>query len=171
MLRIRLQLAAYKVKTNQTKTPFFWLHGPQSSPERRRMPLIKREEGVISAAKRQATDQLESAVRKLNSLPLPTIVPTAYSARYMAPAREDTPSSPPASTSSEELGISGANTITPRDYPRARRSPTQLSSPTASQADSVALPRMSSSGDATSGVVKTEAANGLLDLIRAAAVS
>lgn len=171
MLRIRLQLAAYKVKTNQTKTPFFWLHGPRPSPERQRMPLIKREEGVISAARRQAIGQLKSAVRNLNSLPLPTIVPTAYSARYMAPAREGIPSSPPASTSSEDLSISGANTLTPGDYPRARRSPMQLSSPTPSQADSAALERMSSNGDVTSGVVKTEAANGLLDLIRAAAVS
>ncbi|ERF73587.1 hypothetical protein EPUS_07521 [Endocarpon pusillum Z07020] len=171
ILRTRLQLAAYKVKTNQTKTPFFWLHGPQSSPERLRMPLIKREEGVISAARRQATGQSKSAVRHLNSLPMPTIVPTAYSARYMVPAREGIPSSPPTSTSSEDLGISSANTLTPTDCPRARRSPIQLSSPTPSQADSAALQRMSSSGDVTSGVVKTEAANGLLDLIRAAAVS
>ena len=47
----------------------------------------------------------------------------------------------------------------------------QLSSPTASQADGAALQRMSPGGDVTSSVVKTEAANGLLDLIRAAAVS
>ena len=170
-MRIRLQLAAYKVRTDQTGTPFFWLRGPRSSPERLRLPLIKGEEGVISAARSRATNQEKRVVRNLNSLPIPTIIPTAYSARYMIPGREGFPSSPPVSTNSEELATSDVETLTSKDDTRAQRTKVQLSSLTASEADGVALQRISSSRDVTSSVVKTEAANGLLDLIRAAAES
>ncbi len=171
LLRIRLQLAAYKVRTDQTRTPFFWLRGPRSPPECLGLPVIKGEEGVISAARSRATDQEKRVVRTLNSLPMPTIIPTAYSARYMVPGRGGVSSSPPVSTSSEELATSGVETLTPRDYTRAQRTPVQLSSLTASGIDGVALQRMDSSRDVTNSVGKTEAANGLLDLIRAAAES
>ncbi len=102
---------------------------------------------------------------------MPTIIPTAYSARYIIPGREDFPSSPPVSTSSEELATSGVGTLSARDYTQAQRTPVQLSSLTASGVGGVALQRMNASRDVTSSVGKTEAANGLLDLIRAAAQS
>ncbi len=133
--------------------------------------MIEGAEGVISAARSQATGQEKRVVHNLNSLPMPTIIPTAYSARYVIPGREGFPSSPPISTGSEELATSGVGTLTARDYTQAQRTPVQLSSLTASGVGGVALQRMDASRDVTSSIGKTEAANGLLDLIRAAAES
>jgi Whi5 like len=96
LLRTRLQLAEYKVQTNQTRTPFFWLRGLQDSPEPLSTPPVKSEEEKISAARNQERSPVQN------------------------------PSSPHGRATEEEVGTS---------------------------------------------VAKEEAANGLLDLIRAAAGS
>lgn len=170
-LRTRLQLAAYKIKTNQAKTPFLWLRSAGALREQLKAPPIKYEEDVVWAARTQATDQEKPVVRNLNSLPMPRIVPTAYSARYIVPPKKEVSSSPPLSTDSEELCTSRAETLTPKNYAQLRRTPVQLGSPRESEADGTSLLGRQSHGDVPSSVVKTEAANGLLELIRAAAES
>jgi Whi5 like len=180
-LRTRLQLAAYKVKTEQTKTPFRWLHRPGASSERRPMrpvPRIKTEEDVIQNARTQATDQKKPTVRNLDSLPMPTIAPTAYSARYMGDHPEAVPSSSPISTGSGGVESSctlQTETLTPKNHVQRRTYPVQLSSPPGSEGDErangEAMHRWRSEDDVRSSVVIGKAANGLLELIRAAAGS
>jgi hypothetical protein len=164
-LRTRLQLAAYKVKTNQAKTPFLWVRTPEAIREHR-VPAIKYEEDVISAASSRATDEERPSVRNLNSLPIPRMLPTPYSARYTVPPREEVPTSPSPSPRSDEF--EGSTPINPAQL---SKTPVQLSSPCESEAGGRSSQRRQSHGDVTSSVVKTEAANRLLELIRAAAES
>lgn len=144
------------------------MRSPQAIREHR-VPQIKLEEDVISAARNRATREERPVVRNLNSLSIPRMVPTAYSARYMMLPVVEIPSSPPLSIQGEEFEAS-----TPVNPAQLRKSPIQLSSPCESEeAGGNRSQRRQSHGDrdVTSSVVKTEAANGLLELIRAAAGS
>jgi hypothetical protein len=108
-------------------------------------------------------------VRNLNSMLLPRMVPTSYSARYMMLPVVEIPSSPPVSTQSEEFEAS-----TPANPAQLRKSPVQLISPCESEQAGITHSQQRQSHgdrDVTSSVVKNEAANGLLELIRAAAGS
>jgi hypothetical protein len=183
-LRTRLQLALYKVQTNQVSKPFSRLEQPRSlSPELPpQPPSLGRTspEGIVAAARARATQQKKPAVRNLNSLPMPTIVPTAYSARYMPIVEEDAP--PPTSAPSSNAAATGWSEGA-RSFERSRapklsqeeravfpKTPMQLSSP--SRSDGLGLKHGQGKklvGGLTSSVVKGEAANGLLELMRAAA--
>jgi hypothetical protein len=131
-----------------------------------RAPEIKLEEDVISAARNRATREARPVVRNLNSLSIPRMVPTAYSARYMMLPIVKIPSSPPLSPQSEESEAS-----TPINPAQLIKSPAQLSNQCENE-DAGGNPsqrrQSHGDGDVTSSVVKTEAANRLLELIRAA---
>ena len=96
-------------------------------------------------------------------MPMPTIIPTAYSARYTVAAKEE--SSPLPYTGTVELARS-ADSLTPKPktYTQPRRTPVQPGNTPESGADG-----RQANEDVTSSVMKGEAANGLLELIRAAA--
>jgi len=178
-LRTRLQLAIYKVQTNQVGKPFSRLEKPRStSPELpAQPPSLGRAtpEGIIAAAKARATGQRKPAVRNLTALPIPTIVPTAYSARYMGKLEVQSISSPPPSDGSAEavepISLERSGTPTPRkEEARYPETPLQLGSPpdnVAQGATAKYSERRKFFGGLTSSVVKGEAANGLLELMRA----
>jgi hypothetical protein len=185
-LRTRLQLAFYKVQTNQVSKPFSRLEQPRlSSPELPPQPPSLRRtspEGIIAAARARATQLKKPAVRSLNGLPIPTIVPTAYSARYMHVEKEGPP--PQSSAPSSNDTIKGSNegarclersrtpTLTQEDQAMFPKTPMQLGSPPKSDVCGPTLKPAEGSnlvGGLTSSVVKGEAANGLLELMRAAA--
>jgi hypothetical protein len=185
-LRTRLQLALYKVQTNQVSKPFSRLEQPRpSSPELPPQPPSLRRispEGIVAAARARATQQKKPAIRNLNSLPIPTILPTAYSARYMAMEEEEAP--PPSSGPSLNLTVKGLGEGD-RRFKRSKtptlgqealatfpKTPTLLSSPPRSDVDGPVATHGQGKkliGGLTSSVVKGEAANGLLELMRAAA--
>jgi hypothetical protein len=145
-------MAYYRVRTNQIYTPFSQLRRiPVSPPPTPLLSAIKSEEGSNGAAKSEDREQQKPVVRNLNnSLPMPSFIPTRYPAQYPVVWKEEDRkgvfSSPPASTvaDSEILDISAGT----RD--------------TASR---------QSDGDLASSVVQGEAANGLLELMRAATES
>lgn len=96
MLKLRLRVAMYKVRTNQIATPFAQLRGP----------VEKSVEEAVAAARERSRNEAPSgsdvsrsqhAVLKL--LPAPVLLPTAYSSRLV---NEDMARSPPPSSSSEE---------------------------------------------------------------------
>ena len=209
VLRTRLQLAMHKVETNQTSKPFSRLDKPKPiSPELSLPPRLfsanilpsnrlpsdnavrNSPESQIAANRARAFRGAyqTTPVQKLNSLPMPRIVPTAYSAKYMTqpPPGErnsrrtftEIPSSPPPSHgSSDSIGIlrvsKNRSTPSPRKGAGAKRLPKtpmhQLTSPPGSD-DRNTTRRMQGRGSAalTSSMVKGEAANGLLELMRAA---
>lgn len=179
-LRTRLQLALYKVQTNQISRPFSRLEKPRApSPELPPQPpsLNRRSpEGIIAAARARAAGQIKPAVRNLNSLPIPIIVPTAYSASYMEEEETRLLSSPPPSSGSGEAvrlkdgGGSGTRTPT-KERGLVPKTPMQLSSPPGSDAERSPMKdgHRPLFGGLTSSVVKGEAANGLLELMRATA--
>ena len=115
-LRTRLQLAFFKVQTNQTSKPFARLNQPRSrSPELPTLPLSSSPlsspperrshftpispESKIAIARARATMQAKPRVQPLNKLGHPTIVPTTFSARNLEDTRigdkPQNPSSPP----------------------------------------------------------------------------
>jgi hypothetical protein len=102
-LRTRLQLALYKVQTNQTSTPFMRLRpnstksprprspqlppmssSPMSSPPRRHWRAVTMSpESKIAIARAKATMGAKPVVRNLDDIAHPTIAPGALSARNM----------------------------------------------------------------------------------------
>jgi hypothetical protein len=144
----------------------------------RSLQRIKTEEDVIQNAKIQATDQKKPIIRNLNSLPVPTIAPTDYSARYMGAPPEAIPSSSPISAGCGDVESSctlPAETPSPKNHMQRRMTPVQLSSPAGSEGgergNGEAMHRWRSEDDVRSSIVIGKAANGLLELIRAAAGS
>jgi hypothetical protein len=149
LLRTRLQLALYKVQTNQTSTPFPRLRqnstksprpkspqlppmssSPMSSPRRDWRSLTMSPESKIAIARAKATMQVKPVVRKLGDIVQPTINPTGFSARVMvANVRDDgmgreVPSSPPMSggNGAEEaiVELIRPETPSPAAKPRSR---------------------------------------------------
>jgi hypothetical protein len=114
-------------------------------------------------------------------MPIPTILPTAYSARYMPMEEEKGP--PQSSTISngtpdgsgrgtKTVEWSRTPTLSPEDRTKFPKTPMQLCSPLRSDVDDLALkhgPSKKLVNGLTSSVVKGEAANGLLELMRAGA--
>lgn len=208
LLRTRLQLAMHKVETNQTSKPFSRLIRPKStSPElslpprlfsatilpNDRLPsehgarLSPESQIAIHRARAFRGAYQTKAIQRLNSLPIPKIVPTAYSSRYMVQPQVQRSASRqqmtdiPYGPSSHVTG--GSLKIRPT---KATPSPTkdagmklllphtprhQLSSPPGSDdGGSAATDRrlhVVGTSALTSSVVKGEAANGLLELMRA----
>lgn len=154
-------------------------------------------ESKIAIARARATMQPKPRVTSLEKVSHPTIVPTAFSTRHAknngstaatAVKVVEIPSSPPLSTEMEvevprpagaeddEVPTTIASTA-PKPKPKTNQSPKtpmQLSSPPGSPEVrlSTAAKRLKSSnyaGGLTSSVVKGEAANGLLELMRGGA--
>ncbi|KIW44892.1 uncharacterized protein PV06_03329 [Exophiala oligosperma] len=134
-LRTRLQLAIYKIQTNQISKPFWQLTVPKHAPSSPEIPAMSSSspragssstlrpssvhrhpvsaispESRVAIARARATMKSKPPVRPLRSLAVPTIAPTAFSARWAEdmegdshsqPAEEDIPSSPPAASTSE----------------------------------------------------------------------
>jgi Whi5 like len=209
MLRTRLQLAMHKVQTNQTSKPFSRLDKPTTTspslpprlftanalpPQRDSTGIRNSPESQIAANRARAFRGAYQAnpVQRLSALPMPKIVPTAYSARYMTQPQSrkrdshasviDLPSSPPASRGSKAgdmvlkirktRGTPSPHKMTGMN-PRLPETPMhQLSSPPGSNDGSESRTGREVLGASrlalTSSVVKGEAANGLLELMRAA---
>lgn len=151
MLKLRLRVAMYKVRTNQIGVPFSEL----------RVPAEESAEAAVAAAKEKArTDELSAmlpaqqpayAIPKL--LPAPILRPTAYSSRLII--EDYLPSSPPVLTSPERSPERQAHTpLSRRSYQQRLRSPR-------SPPDSG---RVMDDRELTSSVVKGRIAEGLLGL-------
>ena len=200
-LRTRLQLALFKVQTNQTSKPFSRLDQPRfcspqlppqprsssplsSPPERHAHFTPMSPESRVAIARARATMQVKPRVQPLDKLSRPTIVPTPFSAR-LAENGKQIPSSPPL-TNGADVGViplARVGTPTPRSKSRANKqtamplTPMQLSNPPGSpemtlNTTAVKLRKgQGQYGGLTSSVVKGEAANGLLELMRGAAAS
>jgi hypothetical protein len=155
VLRLRLRVAMYKIRTNQVDTPFADLH-VELPPQ----PLSAQDS---SAAAREAVEQLrqeaaEVAARRNNTTiklkPAPVLRPTPYSSRMIYDDR--IPSSPPAD------GLpNGLPSIRPStDVATPRRTGAPLGSPLSGNR------RFSKGAEQvlTSSVVKGRVAEGLLGL-------
>lgn len=155
-LRTRLQLALYKVQTNQTSKPFSRLTHPRewspepapqaisssplSSPRRRGHFSSMSPESKIAIARARATMQAKQHTRPLEKVTHPTIVPTAFSARRVENDSAsimviEIPSSPPVSNGSDiprlvsagaQNPLAEAKIVDGTDLPKT---PIQLSSP------------------------------------------
>ncbi|KAH0841290.1 hypothetical protein FOPE_06318 [Fonsecaea pedrosoi] len=194
-LRTRLQLALYKIQTNQITKPFSRLQvpritslpprlskpssSPQSSSTVRQTPAPESsadQEARVAVARACATMGPKPAVKQLSSLPMPEIVPTAFSARWNneVNAQQESqssliqpshvPSSPPLSQADHtpEPSFIEAN------LDAKQSTPLQLSSPAPSprgEDDDGRCNPLPVAGLASS-VIQGEAANSLLDLVR-----
>ena len=151
MLKLRLRVAMYKVRTNQIEVPFTDLK-PQDHSRVPSKPSAEDVEDAIAALRKEAQQVLE---RQRNSypklLPAPVLKPTAYSSRMIY--HHDLTSSPPI-LSPVRLPEVGAGVVTPQ------REVQQLSSPPTSEESAGRRPDQ----DLTSSVVKGRAAEDLLGL-------
>lgn len=161
LLRLRLQVAMYKVRTNQIDTPFVDLQ----INERKPMTAAAAVEEAVAQLKREAQEIAERDRRRAaavgNLLPAPLLQPTAYSTRFIDEVEMDVPSSPPfASVSPNKLPAIALA----RDVATPRRLGMGFESP--SSARRMLAPP--SEGELTSSVVKGRVAEGLLGLRNAA---
>ncbi|OAP59654.1 hypothetical protein AYL99_06952 [Fonsecaea erecta] len=199
-LRTRLQLALYKIQTNQITKPFARLQVPRvtSSPPRLSMPsspprsssTVRQspapessaaQEARVALARARATMDPKPTVKHLSSLPMPEIVPTAFSARWNhdVDAQHDSqrsqmqpsniPSSPPLSHEDCASEPSVVGSHPPDTKPST---PLQLSSPAPSAHREDIEGNIDTRRDhlrgvgLSSSVIKGEAASGLLELVR-----
>ncbi|KAI9812193.1 MAG: hypothetical protein M1827_004859 [Pycnora praestabilis] len=161
-LRLRLRVAMFKVRTNQTNIPLSQLQISSRQPTQ--TPRTHDSARSRSITPKASVPALNArATSKL--LPAPVLVPTAYSASHVTEAY--IPSSPPEPapskhyTEENKTQAEFATLVVPRR--RQARSPTQLSSPPDSQEREDRLVR--EDVNLTSSVVKGRAANGLLKLM------
>ncbi|KAB2569757.1 Guanyl-nucleotide exchange factor [Lasiodiplodia theobromae] len=187
-LRLRLRVALYKVRTDQTFVPLSCLEIPEkyrrkSSEEgdaptpTANLSVTSAQEGEQAAAAPAITVTGESVssdgkegVPKL--LPAPVLMPTAYSTRFITEPQTTMPSSPPhpASVPSGDRGSStprarGSSGLREFVTPVANRhAAVQLSSPPYSEDHG--RHRAHDSDSLTSSVVKDRAADALLKLTR-----
>ena len=102
-LRTRLQLALFKVQTNQVSKPFARLHVPKARSSSPELPAFSSSspksdstikgssiqrvawspESRIALARARASMVAKPATKILSSLPMPRITPTAFSHRYI----------------------------------------------------------------------------------------
>ncbi len=235
-LRTRLQLALYKIQTNQISMPFSRMTvpkttkssspevpGPSSSSPRSSSTLrpsssvqwpttttpLLTPESTVAIARARATMDPKPTIKPLSSFPIPTIEPTAFSARWNTGNQQDRqdsqdarvphiiPSSPPMSEQAEDgddleivdggLNIRTGNRTENQDRVHIEvepRTPVHLSSPTGSVggshqrrgSESESLQNSNSNSQLrlrglTSSVIKGEAANSLLQLVRGGGVA
>ncbi len=154
LLKLRLRVAMYKVRTNQIDIPFTNLRVPQI-PQTTRSHTAQAVEDAVAQLRREAQEvnarQL-SAVPKL--LPAPILKPTAYSSRMIYESQ--IPSSPPVSVSPEKLP-------TAIDVSTPQRALGQYGTPRGS-VERLRRPEL----ELTSSAVKERVASGLLGLRNAA---
>jgi hypothetical protein len=170
MLRIRLKLAMYKVKTNQ-------IHVPMS--ELRFLPcesvssVLKPDIPATSSAPKTLPPQQTRPRSNPKLLPAPVLVPTAYSARRIT--EPYIPSSPPCSAPNSDIDTAESEEDSEKDFttptaPKDTESlhpPVQLSSPPGSEKRIANTSRIcDAKASLTSSVVKGRAANGLLELMQ-----
>ena len=156
LLKLRLRVAMYKVRTNQVYVPFTDLRIENSSRARTKETSEAVEEAV-AALRREAQEVSARALRPIPKLlPAPLLRPTAYSSRMIY--ETNIPSSPPVAASPERLPVSAGGVSTPQ------REVHQLSSPP----DSEERLERPAEQDLTSSVVKGRVAEGLLGLRNAA---
>lgn len=86
-LKVRLRLAAYKVRTNQIETPFSDL------PVESSLPSTVEEHVALLRREAQLVNERSSRVPSLSLLGAPILRPTAYSSRMIY--NSAVPSSPP----------------------------------------------------------------------------
>ena len=150
LLKLRLRVAIYKVRTNQIDVPFADLRIPQSAKSQTAQAV----EDAVAQLRREAQEanarQLE-AIPKL--LPAPILKPTAYSSRMIYDT--NLPSSPPVSVSPEKLPEG------PMDVSTPQRESAQRGTPSMDR-----LRRLEP--ELTSSAVKGRVAEGLLGLRNAA---
>ncbi|OCT44199.1 hypothetical protein CLCR_00639 [Cladophialophora carrionii] len=195
-LRTRLQLAFYKIQTNQITTPLARLQVPKARSSSPRLPAMSSSprssstvrpdcsettaispESRVALARARATSGPRPAVRALSTLPIPKIAPTAFSARWndedstLAESkstetdREELPSSPPLRPADDGLRDAAAG---------EPRTPEHSSSSVICDPERDVDENEMIQGNKlrpralTSSVVKGEAANSLLELVRAA---
>nr|POF15222.1 hypothetical protein CFP56_42111 [Quercus suber] len=108
MLRLRLRVAMYKVRTNQIDVPFAQLPSPGGPPPPQQQPArsatslaveeavaqLRREAQQDLARRQQNAPPQPSPPRALRLLPAPVLRPTAYSSRMIYEPHAP-PSSPP----------------------------------------------------------------------------
>jgi len=152
MLKLRLRVAMYKVRTNQVDVPFDRLHVEGERDKRK--TTSEAVEEAVAQLKREAQEEesishADQAFPKL--LPAPVLTPTAYSSRMIY--EQVLPSSPPASKLLE-------NNSQLRQFATPAHQPMrQLSSPPDSAGRQAEL---------ASNAVKGRVAEGLLGLRNAA---
>lgn len=155
VLRLRLRVAMYKVRTNQVNVPFDKLLVDDKKPDNRAMPQAVEE--AVAELRREAQEEMSR--QSLNSKPIPkllrapVLLPTAYSSRMIYGSA--VPSSPPGSRSPERHAYTG-----PQAVATPHRAGRQLSSPP----DSAERGGRDFEQDLTSSVVKGRVAEGLLGL-------
>src|SRR5579862_6852622 len=154
MLRIRLKLAMYKVKTNQIHVPMSELQIP-SEPAK-----LLPKPGIPAASSAPKTLSLQPTLSKPKLLPAPVLIPTAYSARRIS--EPYMPSSPPCSAPNSDEDSPGLVDSEDQDFAtpvvsrenRVLLSPVQLSSPPSSEKRVVDRSRIyDAEGRLTSSVV------------------
>ncbi|KAF2502585.1 hypothetical protein BU16DRAFT_576568 [Lophium mytilinum] len=196
-LRLRLRMAMYKVQTNQTEIPLANLKLPASSATTKPLsanspkPSTLTTETSISTTdssltststvpsitfSRALSSPAAKPPTKLQLLPAPILLPTAYSSRFITEAGIF-PSSPPGSISPSQTHIHPPDLSPSHSFvtPIAqRRAFEQLSSPPGSAErvggvnTGLRLNRRFEEGELTSSVVKGRAASGLIELMNSA---
>ena len=165
MLKLRLRVALYKVRTNQIDVPFAELLVEDRQWKARQTHDAIEE--VVAALRQEAQQvskhELNSSVPRL--LPAPVLKPTAYSSRMIYAT--DLPSSPPVTGSPEKpAGSSERLHMAPVGMSTPQRLARMLSSPPTSPQRSRGAP---TEQELTSSVVKGRVAEGLLGLRNAVA--
>jgi hypothetical protein len=151
LLKLRLRVAMYKVRTNQVDIPFTDLRVPEHAKVSK-SPTAQAVEEAVAQLRREAMEvnaRQSTTIPKL--LPAPVLKPTAYSSRMVY--ETNIPSSPPVSLSPDKLRSAPTNVFTPQkdfaQYGTPRRSVERLRMPPE---------------ELTSSAVKGRVAEGLLGL-------
>ncbi|KAI9862766.1 MAG: hypothetical protein M1813_004262 [Trichoglossum hirsutum] len=170
MLRLRLKLAMYKVRTNQIHVPMSELRFPPcksaNSPQ-------KPDYLATSSAPKTLPLQQTRPRPNAKLLPAPILIPTSYSARRVI--EPYVPSSPPCSALNSDMDTPDLEGESEEDFasPVATNDrellhpPVQLSSPPSSEKGIANTGRIyDAEGGLTGSVAKGRAANGLLELMQ-----
>lgn len=176
ILRLRLRVALYKVRTDQTFVPLSCLEIPEKYQRKPAKEDASAEAGspVASPGRERTAPTItvtedgpsdkgsEGSAPKL--LPAPVLLPTAYSTRFITEA--SMPSSPPHSVAVDSNSTPRARG--PQEFVTpvaSRQAAAQLSSPPYSEDYGRHRPH-NDSDNLTSSVVKGRAAEGLMKLTR-----
>lgn len=147
------------------------IKGEEFKNEGFKVEAVKAEEHRCGA--KSPSVEEKPTVPNLTSLPTPTILPTAYSARYILTAKEEVESAlPPTSREQVETPRVLHTELPEPEKNMHPRTPLQLKSSSGSEecryADKHGSQIPHEERDVTSSAAKDEAANGLLELNRAA---
>ena len=151
LLKLRLRMAMYKVRTNQVDVPFTDLRVPEHTKVSKSSTAQAVEEAVAQLRQEAMEVNARQSTAILKLLPAPVLKPTAYSSRMVY--ETNIPSSPPVSLSPDKLPSAPTSVFTPQkdlaQYGTPRRSVERLRMPPE---------------ELTSSAVKGRVAEGLLGL-------